>query len=160
MIVNGSVFTDNSASNAGAIGGLFATEVIYNSLFQNNRATGNGANFDDASMCSYINNGQNEAGSGGNGGAIYQDGGKSTNVFLCGVDIVGNAAGGKAFGGGVFMTSNDWSGTITVQDSIINGNTGGSWTSTTDAGSVASLGTAFGVNAKSATVSNSTLQGR
>ncbi len=89
----GSVFTNNSASNAGAVGGLFAQLAIYNSLFQGNTATGNGANNDDASQCSAINNGQNEIGSGGNGAAIYQDGGNATNVILCGDDIVGNSAG-------------------------------------------------------------------
>jgi len=159
LIVNGSVFTDNSASNAGAIGGLFATEVIYNSLFQNNRASGNGANGDEASMCSYINNGQHEVGSGGNGGAIYQDGGKGTNVFMCGVAILDNAAGGQAFGGGVFMTSNDWTGDMTIRDSIITGNTGRYW-SIVQEGTEPGLGTAFGINVKSATVVNSTLQGR
>ncbi len=140
------------------MGALFAELRIYNSLFQNNKATGNGANNDDATKCDYINNGQHEIGSGGNGGAIYQDGGSSTNVFLCGDTIVNNAAGSGAFGGGVFMTSNDWSGTITVQDSIVTGNTGGSWTQVQQ-GSL-SLGTAFGVNAKSGSVINSTLQGR
>ena len=48
---------------------------------------------------------------------------------------------------------------MTVQDSIITGNTGGSWTQVTE-GSVTNLGTAFGVNAKSASVQNSMLQGR
>ncbi len=57
------------------------------------------------------------------------------------------------------MTSNDFTGTITVQDSVITGNTGGSWTQVAQ-GSVTNLGTAFGVNALSATVVNSTLQGR
>ncbi|HEY3236942.1 MAG TPA: hypothetical protein VGJ84_19645 [Polyangiaceae bacterium] len=156
-LIVGSVFTDNSGSNAGAVGGLFAELDIYNSLFQNNRATGHDANNNDPSKCSYMNNGQNEIGSGGNGGAVYQDGGASTNIILCGVDIVNNAAGTNAFGGGVFMTSNDWSGTIALQDSIITGNTGGSWTQLQQGGP--SLGTAFGVNAKSATVVNSTLQG-
>jgi hypothetical protein len=156
-IIVGSVFTNDAASNAGAVGGLFAQLAIYNSLFQGNTATGNGANSDDASQCSAINNGQNEVGSGGNGAAIYQDGGKGTNVILCGDDIVGNSAG--AFGGGVFMTSNDFTGTISVQDSIVTGNTGGSWTQVKQ-GSVTNLGTAFGVNALSASVSNSTLQGR
>ena len=103
IIVN-SVFTNNSASNAGAVGGLFAQLAIYNSLFQNNTATGNGANSNDPTRCSAINAGQNEVGSGGNGAAIYQDGGNATNVILCGDDIVGNAAGTGAFGGGVFMT--------------------------------------------------------
>jgi hypothetical protein len=158
-IIVGSVFTNNAASNAGAVGGLFAQLAIYNSLFQGNTATGNGANDDQASQCSAINNGQNETGSGGNGAAIYQDGGNGTNVILCGDDIVGNTAGAGAFGGGVFMTSNDFSGTITVQDSVVTGNSGGSWTQVKQ-GSVTNLGTAFGVNALSASVSNSTLQGR
>jgi hypothetical protein len=157
LIVN-SIFTGNSASNAGAIGGLFAELDIYDSRFQGNTATGNGANNDDASQCSSINNGQHEIGSGGNGGAIYQDGGNATNVVLCGVDIVGNAAGSGAFGGGVFMTSNDWSGTMTIKDCVITGNSGGSWTQV-QSGSVTDVGSAFGVNAKSITVSNSTLQG-
>ena len=155
LIVN-SVFTDNSAANAGAVGALFATLQIYDSVFRDNRATGDGANNNDPSKCEYINNDQNEIGSGGNGGAIYQDGGSATNVFLCGVDVEHNAAGEGAFGGGVFMTSNDFSGTITVQDSIITGNTGGSWT---QVNSGPDLGTAFGVNAKSSTIVNSTLQG-
>ena len=155
LIVN-SVFTNNSASNAGAVGALFATLQIYSSVFRDNQATGDGANSDDPSKCDVINNDQHEVGSGGNGGAIYQDGGSSTNVLLCGVDVQNNAAGTGAFGGGVFMTSNDFSGTITVQDSIITGNTGGSWT---QVNSGPSLGTAFGVNAKSSTIINSTLQG-
>jgi hypothetical protein len=157
-LIVGSVFSDNSAANAGAVGGLFAELDIYDSLFANNRATGNGANNDDASKCSVINNGQHEVGSGGNGGAIYQDGGQSTNVVLCGDDIENNAAGEGAFGGGVFMTSNDWSGTMTIRDTIIAGNTGGHWT-TTQEGSVKDLGTAFGINAKSAAVESSMLQG-
>jgi hypothetical protein len=159
VTIAGSTFTDNTASNAGAVGGLFAQLNIYDSLFQNNRATGNGANSNDPSRCSFINNGQNEIGSGGNGGAIYQDGGNATNVILCGNDILNNAAGSGAFGGGVFMTSNDFTGTLTVQNSIITGNTGGFWTQVHE-GSVTNLGTAFGVNAKSASVQSSTLQGR
>jgi len=156
LIVN-SVFTNNSASNAGAVGGLFAELDIYNSRFDHNTATGNGANSDDASQCDVINNGQYEVGSGGNGGAIYQDGGDSTNIVLCGVEVTNNAAGTGAFGGGVFMTSNDWSGTLTIRDSTITGNTGRSWTVAQE-GSVTDVGSAFGVNAKSITVSNSTLQ--
>jgi hypothetical protein len=155
-LIVGSIFTDNSASNAGAIGALFAELNIYDSLFENNTATGNGANNDDPERCDVINNGQHEVGSGGNGGAIYQDGGASTNVLLCGVDVENNAAGEGAFGGGVFMTSNDWSGTITIRDSVVTGNSGGSWTQVSE-GSL-DLGSAFGVNAKSGSVTNSTLQ--
>ena len=156
-IIVGSTFNNNTASNAGAVGGLFAELDIYNSLFQNNKATGNGANSDDATKCSVINNGQNEVGSGGNGGAIYQDGGSATNVVLCGDRIINNAAGTGAFAGGVFMTSNDSTGTITIRDTTITGNTGGSWTQLQQ-GSVTDLGSAFGINALSATVTNSTLQ--
>lgn len=157
-LIVGSVFSDNSASNAGAVGALFAELDIYNSLFENNAATGNGANSADASKCSVMNNGQNEVGSGGNGGAIYQDGASSTNVILCGAEVVNNKAGANAFGGGVFMTSNDFSGTITLRDSTVTGNTGGSWTQVKSG--VSNLGSAFGVNAKSAAVENSTLQMR
>jgi hypothetical protein len=156
-IIASSVFTDNAASNGGAVGGLFAELDIYNSLFKNNTATGSGANNNDPSQCSVINNKQNEIGSGGNGAAIYQDGGNATNIILCGDDIEDNAAGTGAFGGGVFMTSNDFSGTITVRDSVVSGNTGGSWTQVKQ-GSVTDLGSAFGVNALSATVQGSTLQ--
>jgi len=103
------------------------------------------------------NNGQHEVGSGGNGGAIYQDGGSATNVILCGDTITGNAAGTGAFGGGVFMTSNDWTGTITIRDTTITGNTGGHWTQLQQS-SGTNLGSAFGINALNATVTNSTLQ--
>jgi len=131
--------------------------LTFNTLGAPKKAIGNGANSDDATKCSVINNGQNEVGSGGNGGAIYQDGGSSTNVILCGDSITGNAAGTGAFGGGVFMTSNDWTGTITIRDTTITGNTGGHWTQLQQ-GSVTDLGSAFGINALSATVTNSTLQ--
>jgi hypothetical protein len=151
--------SNNSASNAGAVGGLFAQLAIYSSLFQSNTATGNGANSNDPSRCSFINDDQNEIGSGGNGGAIDQDGGNATNVILCGDTVINNAAGSGAFGGGVFMPSNDFTGTMAAPDSNITGNTGGSWTQVKE-GSVTNLGTAFGVNAKSATVQSSTLQGR
>jgi len=154
MVIANSVFTNNKASNGGAVAGLFAQLAIYNSYFQNNNATGNGANYNDASKCSVLHNGQNQAGSGGNGGAIYQDGGNATNVILCGDYIVNNNAGVKANGGGVFMTSNDFTGSISVQDSIVTGNTGGYWMTATGP----NLGSAFGVNAKTSSVINSTLQ--
>ncbi|MFS4460633.1 hypothetical protein [Bdellovibrio sp. HCB2-146] len=154
LTIANSVFMNNKASNGGAVAGLFAQLEIYNSLFQNNIATGNGANYNDASKCSVVHDGQNQAGSGGNGGAIYQDGGRSTNVILCGDYIVNNKAGAQANAGGVFMTSNDYTGSITVQDSIVTGNTGNSWMNATGP----ALGSAFGVNAKTSTVINSTLQ--
>jgi hypothetical protein len=152
-----STFKGNKAANAGAVGGLFAELDIYDSLFTDNTAIGNGANSNDPAKCSAMNNGQNEVGSGGNGGAIYSDG-ASVNITLCGDRIENNSAGSGAFGGGLFFTSNDFGGTLTIIDTTMTGNTGGHWTSV-KSGSVTNVGTAVGVNAKSITVQNSTLQG-
>jgi hypothetical protein len=156
MIV-GSTFSGNTASNAGAVGALFAELDIYNSLFTNNKAIGHDANNDDASKCSVMNNGQHEIGSGGNGGAIYSDG-QSVDITLCGDAILDNAAGTNAFGGGIFFTSNNMMGVLSITDTTITGNTGGHWTNVTS-GSVMNVGTAVGVNAKSITVKSSTIQG-
>jgi hypothetical protein len=156
-VIVGSTFTNNSGANAGAVGSLFGELDIYNCLFQNNTATGHDANDVNQSMCSVMNNGQYEIGSGGNGGAIYADG-NAFNIVLCGDAVLNNAAGKNAFGGGLFFTSDDMSGTLTITDTTITGNTGGSWTNVTT-GSVTNVGTAIGVNAKSITVKNSTLQG-
>ena len=157
VLIVGSTFSNNAASNAGAVGCLFSELDVYNSLFTNNTATGNGANNDDAGKCSVINNGQNEVGSGGNGGALYSDG-NSVNVTLCGDAILNNSAGQNAFGGGLYFTSDDMGGTLSIADTTMTGNTGGHWT-VVSSGSVTNVGTAVGTNAKSITVTNSTLQG-
>jgi hypothetical protein len=156
-VIVGSTFTNNTASNAGAVGGLFTELDVYDSLFTGNRAEGNGANNDDSTRCKAMNNGQNEVGSGGNGGALYSDG-NSVNVVLCGDEIDDNAAGMNAFGGGLFFTSNDRMGTLTITDTTMMGNTGGSWTNAST-GDVKNVGTAVGVNAKSIAVMSSMLQG-
>ena len=156
-LIVSSTFTNNTASNAGAVGGLFCELDVYDSLLTGNTAAGNGANNDDPSKCSVINNGQNEVGSGGNGGALYSDG-RSVNVVLCGDDISNNAAGVGADGGGLFFTSNDMMGTLTITDTTMMGNTGGHWTQVS-MGSVTNAGTAIGVNAKSITITSSMLQG-
>jgi hypothetical protein len=156
-LIVSSTFTNNTASNAGALGGLYAELDVYNSLFTGNTAAGNGANNNDPSTCSAMNNGQNEVGSGGNGGALYSDG-NSVNVILCGDAINDNAAGMNAFGGGLFFTSDNMAGTLTITDTTMMGNTGGSWTNVSG-GSVMNVGTAIGVNAKSITVTDSMLQG-
>jgi len=156
-LIVGCTFTNNSASNAGAVGALNAELDVYNSLVTGNVATGHDANNNDASMCSAMNNGQNEIGSGGNGGALYGDG-DGFNVVVSGDDIENNAAGTKAFGGGVFFTSDDFSGTLSIIDSTITGNTGGHWT-VVKSGTVTNAGTAIGTNAKSITIMNSTVQG-
>ncbi len=157
VVIAGSTFEQNTAANGGGVGGLFCEYHIYDSLFTHNTATGHGANNNDASMCSVMNNGQNEVGSGGNGGAFYSDG-NSVNVLLCGDQIVDNDAGMGGFGGGVFFTSNNMAGTLTITDTTMTGNTGGHWTNAST-GSIHDIGTAVGTNCKSITVENSTIQG-
>jgi polymorphic membrane protein len=154
--ISNSTFTNNAASNAGAVGGLFAQLNIYNSLFIGNRAVGHDANNHEPDKCSALNNGQNETGSGGNGGAIYSDG-NDVNVTLCGDAILNNAAGVNAFGGGLFFTSNNFRGTLTIADTTMIGNTGGYWTQVRS-GSVTDAGTAVGTNCESITITNSRLQ--
>lgn len=157
VLVVSSTFTNNTASNAGAVGCLFAELDVYDSLFTGNTGAGNGANNNDPSECSAMNNGQNEVGSGGNGGALYSDG-NSENVTLCGDEIDDNGAGVNAFGGGLFFTSDNMAGILTITDTTMMGNTGGHWTNVST-GSVTDVGTAIGVNAKSITVTSSMLQG-
>jgi predicted outer membrane repeat protein len=155
--IAGSTFTNNHASNAGAVGGLFAELNIYNSLFRDNKADGHDANNNEPSKCSAINNDQNETGSGGNGGAIYSDG-NDVDVNLCGDAILNNAAGTNAFGGGLFFTSNNFGGDLKIADTTMTGNTGGHWTQA-QTGSTTNVGTAVGTNCHSATITNSTIQG-
>jgi hypothetical protein len=111
-------FLGNRASNAGAMGSLFAENFIYDSLFDGNVATGNGANNNDPNKCSYINNGQYQIGSGGNGGAIYSDG-VGVSMTICGTQVRNNSSG--AFGAAIFFTSNNQSnlGTLTIRDSLM-----------------------------------------
>jgi predicted outer membrane repeat protein len=157
-IIVGSTFTNNNGANAGAVGALYAELDIYNSLFQNNKAVGHDANNDDSSMCSIVNNSpQHEVGSGGNGGAIYGDG-NDFNIMLCGDAVLNNAAGTNAFGGGVFFTSDNFGGTLTFIDTTLTGNTGKYWT-VVQSGSVTNAGNGVATNAKSITITNSTLQG-
>jgi hypothetical protein len=155
--VVGSTFSGNQGSVGGAIYSLWAELDIYNTLFTGNVGTGDGANSDDASMCSVINNGQHEVGSGGNGGAIAADG-NDFNVLFCGDDFENNLAGTGAFGGALCFTSDNMAGTLSIIDTKMAGNTGGHWTSVTS-GSVTNVGTAIGVNAKSITLSGSMIQG-
>ena len=161
-LIVGSTFSNNSASNGGGVGCLFAELDVYDSLFTGNAGTGHDANNNDASQCSAMNNGQNEIGSGGNGGALYSDGASTAqnpvNIVLCGDEIENNAAGVNAFGGGIFFTSNNYGGTLSIVDSTITGNSGGHWTNVST-GSVTNAGTAVGTNAKSITITNSTVQG-
>jgi hypothetical protein len=92
-IVVGSTFAGNRGANGGAIGALGTALTIVNSTLSDNTATGYGANYVDQ-------NGQ-QAGRGGNGGAIVMDG-QGRTLTICGTTVRGNAGG--AFGGALFRT--------------------------------------------------------
>ena len=100
IIVVGSQFMNNSASNGGAIGALNADLAVYNSSFDQSSALGQDANgWDpDCSVSEY------QSGSGGNGGAICIDGGDDGLVVFCGDTFTGSRGGENAFGGAVFRT--------------------------------------------------------
>jgi hypothetical protein len=102
-VIIGSTFTNNAASDGGAVGSLNGDLTIINSTFSGNAATGTGGN----------------PGNGGCGGAIYMDG-QDEAASLCGVTIENNTAG--AIGGGVFRVSNTDNGTFAMDRSTVDNN--------------------------------------
>jgi hypothetical protein len=103
----------NVCSNGGGISSIGVSWSIYNSLFTHNRAVGNGGNpAEDGTP------------GGGSGGAIYNDGGTMT-LHLCGTRIEANAV--NAYGSGIFFVSNNHDGTIRIEQSVVQNNTGGGW---------------------------------
>jgi hypothetical protein len=115
-----STFQNNTASNAGAIGMLWVGASIYNSLFEGNRAVGNGANNVDSTQCSCDDGNGDQTGSGGNGGAIYKDGGDGVHLTLCGDLVENNSA--NEFGAGAFLTADGSAATLIIDDSILKDN--------------------------------------
>lgn len=103
----------NQGANGGALSSIGVSWSIYNSLFSYNKATGSGGN-----------PALSGTPGGGSGGAIYNDGNKMT-LSLCGVKIEQNEV--SAYGSAVFFVSNNHTGNMTIRDSIITGNKGGSW---------------------------------
>jgi hypothetical protein len=102
-VIAGSTFTNNSASDGGAVGSLNGGLTIINTTFNGNAATGTGGN----------------PGNGGCGGAVYMDG-THEPASLCGVTIANSTAG--AIGGGVFRVSNDHTGTFAMDRSTVDNN--------------------------------------
>lgn len=89
----GSTFHGNRAANGGAVGSLHTALTIVNSTFTANEATGRDAN--------YINMFGEQAGHGGNGGALVMDG-VGRELTICGSTFAGNKGG--AFGAALFRT--------------------------------------------------------
>jgi hypothetical protein len=102
-----------ACSNGGGISSIGVSWTVINSLFSHNRAVGNGAN-----------PAQPGTPGGGSGGAIYNDGNTMT-LSLCGTRIEHNEV--NAHGSAIFFVSNDHSGDIRIDRSVIQNNTGGSW---------------------------------
>lgn len=103
----------NFGSNGGGISSIGVSWTIINSLFSHNRATGNGAN-----------PAQSGTPGGGSGGAVYNDGNTMTLTIL-GTRIEQNKV--NAHGSAIFFVTNDHSGDIRIDNSVIRNNTGGSW---------------------------------
>jgi hypothetical protein len=103
----------NIGANGGGISSIGVSWAIYNSLFSHNRAIGNGGN-----------PAQSGTPGGGSGGAIYNDGNTMT-LALYGTLVKDNEV--NSYGSAIFFISNDHTGTLHIEDSVISHNLGGSW---------------------------------
>lgn len=101
----------NSCSNGGAVSGLHASMVMINSLVTHNRAIGYGANPQRSGTPG-----------GGSGGGIYADG-NTFHVGLCGTRMANNNA--NEGGGAIFSVSNNRTGTMTIDHSLLETNVSG-----------------------------------
>jgi hypothetical protein len=102
-----------TCSNGGGLSSIGVSWTILNSLFTHNRAIGSGGNPAKAGTPG-----------GGSGGAIYNDGNTMT-LSLCGCRIQHNEV--TTHGSAIFFVSNDHTGDIRIDRSVITGNAGGSW---------------------------------
>lgn len=103
----------NKGSNGGAISSIGVSWTIINSLFSYNEAIGKGGNPAKAGTVG-----------GGSGGAIYNDGNKMT-LTLLGTRIEYNKV--NAYGSGIFFVTNDHTGNIVMDNTVVANNIGGSW---------------------------------
>jgi hypothetical protein len=103
----------NVGSNGGAISSIGVSWTIINCLVLNNHAIGNGGN-----------PAQSGTDGGGSGGAIYNDGNTMT-LSVFGTRIEYNEV--NAYGSAIFFVSNDYTGNIIIDSTIIRNNVGGSW---------------------------------
>jgi hypothetical protein len=106
--VVGSTFDGGVCANGGALSSIGVSWVVLNSLFTNNSAVGRGANPARAGTPG-----------GGSGGAIYLDGNQFT-LTLGGTRIEGNDA--REGGGAIFFVSNDRTGTLALDASVLRRN--------------------------------------
>lgn len=98
----------NACSNGGGLSSIGVSYTVLNSLFSHNRAIGNGAN-----------PAKQGTPGGGSGGGIYNDGNTFT-LTLCGVKMTNNSA--NEGGGAIFFVSNDRTGSLVIEDSVLSNN--------------------------------------
>lgn len=98
----------NVCSNGGALSSIGVSFTVINSVLSYNEAVGNGANPQRSGTPG-----------GGSGGAIYNDGNTFT-LSVCGTHIAHNSA--HEGGGAIFFVSNDRSGTLVIEDSLLEDN--------------------------------------
>ena len=104
----GSSARGNACSNGAAISSIGVSWQIYNSVFTDNSAIGNGANPSRAGTPG-----------GGSGGAIYLDGNRFT-LDLVGSIVRDNTA--NEGGGAIFFVSNDRTGELRITSSVLSHN--------------------------------------
>lgn len=119
-----STFIGNSAANGGAIGSLQSQLTLVNNVFRDNRATGYGANVPEPSCPSrgpiFGEQVLGEAGSGGNGGAVYLDGEERRSLEILCNKFNNNSSG--ALGGALFRTPNATRETVRIDRSTFDSN--------------------------------------
>ena len=122
VVITGSRFTNNRASNGGAVGMLFAHPQIYNSVFENNTAEGTGANYVEPGCPNF--NHDEQGGAGGNSGAVVFDGLNDADVVytICGSQFTNNRA--NELGGALFRTPNAGVRQMLIDQCLFDGNTG------------------------------------
>jgi len=98
----------NVCSNGGALSSIGVSYTVVNSAFTYNEAIGDGANPQRSGTPG-----------GGSGGAIYNDGNTFT-LTVCGTHIANNTA--NEGGGAIFFVSNDRSGSLIIEDSVLENN--------------------------------------
>jgi hypothetical protein len=98
----------NVCSNGGALSSIGVSYTVINSMLTHNEAIGYGANPQRSGTPG-----------GGSGGAIYNDGNTFT-LSICGSVIAHNSA--NEGGGAIFFVSNDRTGTLIIEDSLLEDN--------------------------------------
>jgi hypothetical protein len=103
----------NVCANGGALSSIGVSWTVLNTVLSYNHAIGNGGNPAESGTPG-----------GGSGGGIYNDGDKMT-LSLCGVLMEYNQV--NAYGSAIFFVSNNHTGNIVIDSSVITNNLGGSW---------------------------------